>query len=141
MKVYIAAGWFTPEQEVARIEMIEACRIAGIKVYSPKDDMLHIDGETTPSVIFTENISQILQCDYMLASTEGKDMGTLFECGVAYTEDIPIIYYSKIKGKFNLMLAQSAWAVFTDISKLVQYLTKGNEQDMFPHVTYTGEQE
>jgi nucleoside 2-deoxyribosyltransferase len=58
--------------------------------------------------VFAENINQIKNCDVLVASTVGKDMGTLFECGAAYILGKPIIYFWESEGPLNLMLAGSA---------------------------------
>jgi nucleoside 2-deoxyribosyltransferase len=118
MRAYIAAGWFSPEQEKARQEVLKACKDAGITVYSPKEDFLYVPGETSASEVFEENLRHINDCDFMIASTEGKDMGTIFECGYAFAQSIPIVYYYKGQGNFNLMLSESGSVVCTVYEQL-----------------------
>lgn len=122
MKAYVASGWFTPTQEKVRKEIIEIVKNVNMHIYSPKDDLLYVRGRTDPQAVFKENLDQIQSCDVVIASTEGKDMGTLFECGYAYSINKPIIYYWKGKGKFNLMLSQSAHYVVSDTMLLRHYL-------------------
>ena len=75
----------------------------------------------------------------MFAVTNGKDMGTLFECGYAFANKIPLIYFAEgLDGQFNLMLARSAVAVFTDIkdvtfSRVYHILSTGFKEE------YSGE--
>lgn len=135
LKVYVAAGWFSDEQEKARMEVINACKTVNVDIYSPKDDMLHIDGETDPEAIFLENVYQINKADFIIASTEGKDMGTLFECGLAYGRGTPIVYYYKGNGPFNLMLARSGFCVCTTYEELCQYLEESVDLNRPVHKT------
>lgn len=114
MKAYLAAGWFSVEQEASRQCVMTELKKAGIAFYSPKEDGLHIEGETNPQDIFEENMQQIANCDFVVASTAGKDLGTLFECGAAHAIARPIVYFwYNGFGKFNLMLSQSGHQVST----------------------------
>ena len=120
---YLASGWFTEEQEKARMEIFRSLQGSGMLFYSPKNDGQYIPGESSENAIFAENIVQIESCDFMIASTVGKDMGTLFECGVAFHCSKPIVYYwPNPIGKFNLMLSQSSVAVFHTEIALYEYL-------------------
>jgi len=134
MKVYVAAGWFTPDQEAARAQILHVLRGAGVQVYSPKDDGLYVKGDD-PSKVFNTNLTEILKCDLVVASTEGKDMGTLFECGFAYSMRVPIVYYYLGDGPFNLMLAASATEVVTRHAALagaVWRLKRAEEEGLRP---------
>lgn len=123
IKVYVAGGWFTPEQEEALDSMLRACKLAEVDFYSPRDDGLYVPGVTDPKDVFQENLKQILLSDIVIASTEGKDMGTVWECGYAYGISKPVAYfYPNRRGKFNLMLAQSGVAVFSSPVGIVNYL-------------------
>ena len=92
MRCYIGAGWFTQSQEAARKIILNELKKSGLDYYSPKDHGIFKSG-MNPEDIFQENIKQIQSCDFMIASTEGKDMGTLFECGCAYTSKKPLVYF------------------------------------------------
>jgi nucleoside 2-deoxyribosyltransferase len=136
MKVYVASGWFTPEQEKARKEILRALNKFQVEFYSPKEDCLAKpdDGGDVLQSIFKENVDQIRESDYIVASTVGKDMGTLFECGYAHALEVPIIYYAPgLEGNFNLMLARSAHNVATSVEEL-EYIIEGN----FPYKEYKG---
>jgi len=73
------------------------------------------------------------ECDIVIASTEGKDMGTLFECGYAFAKNKPVVYYAPNIHKFNLMLAKSARAVALTPDSLFR-MAKND----FPAVDYVG---
>ena len=137
MKAYIASGWFTDEQEEARQDLLEGCKQAGIEVYSPKEDMLYTPGMEAKEV-FEENIIRIVNADFVLASTAGKDMGTLFECGAAYMCSVPIVYYYTGKGKFNLMLSESARIVIQNKANLFNYLSMSSRTCHLERVLYGG---
>lgn len=128
ISVYLASGWFTPSQleEVKMIEQI--CEgFEEINLYSPRKENLCSPTATQREQChaFNENIKHVHESDLIIANTNNKDMGTIFEAGVAYWANTPIIYFaSGLKGPFNLMLAQSGIAVSTDISQLIHHLNE-----------------
>lgn len=142
-KIYLAGGWFNEEQRAAMNEMRQACTLAGkaIEVYDPMNNGVYRPGDD-PSVMVNENLLGIKNADMVLASTEGKDMGTLFECGYAKGIGIPVVYYyPRREGKFNIMLSGTAMAVLTSPSALMQYLHNTAEYGMQILPVYKGEQE
>jgi nucleoside 2-deoxyribosyltransferase len=139
MKCYLASGWWSELQEAARQVILTELKKAKIDVYSPKDDGLFKEG-MDPEEIFQENLKQINQCDFIIASTEGKDMGTLFEAGYAYAVKKPIVYFwHNGYGKFNLMLSQSAHAVTTSSGGLFEILKRIKSSGIVPVITYKGD--
>ena len=128
MKAYIAAPFFNEEQ-IASVEKVKACLNKHSYVYfSPKDD-----NSINPTASYSKqkegfniNIEAISDSDVVVAITDGKDMGTLFECGYAFAKEIPIIYiaFSLGENPFNLMLAHSSYAVCKDIDDLSLALGK-----------------
>jgi nucleoside 2-deoxyribosyltransferase len=121
LKIYLAGGWFTPEQEkvLTIIENVFKKKLR-LQVYSPRREMLLTSGEKfTKEVrqhVFKENLKQIDASDLIIASTEGKDMGTIFECGYAFANHKRIfyIYLDKNTKGFNLMLSESGKGVITN---------------------------
>lgn len=109
MKVYIAAPFFNPTQLLI-VEGIKEILIKNnIQFFSPKDESMFKQGDN-PKDILDLNCRAILTSDAVVAVTDGKDVGTMFECGYAYSHLVPIIYVwlDKKEGeKFNLMLAAS----------------------------------
>jgi nucleoside 2-deoxyribosyltransferase len=128
-------------QELARMECVLALQTTGIATYSPKDDFLYVPGQTSASEVFEENMRKILDCDFMLASTEGRDMGTLFECGFAYSNGIPIVYYFKGDGPFNIMLSESGHRVIRNPLELIEVLREIKATETVVKVPYFGDKE
>jgi nucleoside 2-deoxyribosyltransferase len=134
--VYIAGGWFTPKQLKAVEEMESAVRNSGMYMYSPRTDCLWKPGMDEKLVV-SENMDNIDECSFVLASTEGKDMGTLFECGYAYARGVPVVYYFKSEEKFNIMLAGTGEAVIQNQLDLNAYLEVVKKKGLL-HVNYDG---
>lgn len=121
MKAYIAAPFFNPEQ----IETVERIKRLlddlGVAYFSPKDECMFVKGKTKPKDILDMNVDAIRSCTFMIAVTEGKDMGTLFECGYAYAIKQDVIYYwdnDNPELKFNLMLSASGYEVAQNMGEL-----------------------
>ena len=137
MKVYIAAPFFN-EQQAKTVEQIKLLLAdLGIDYFSPKDECMFVKGETKPEDILRMNVEAILDCNCMIAVTEGKDMGTLFECGYAYANKIDTIYFwenNDPKLKFNLMLSASGYAVartYDDLEKALCMIDMGLPSEKF----------
>lgn len=137
MKVYIAGPFFND----AQIETIEIIKnlLTSLQVdfFSPKDECMFKKGVTPPKEILKMNFDAIESCDFMIAVTKDKDMGTLFECGFASAKEIPIIYFWEnpdMKAKFNLMLSASAYSVVRNIYELaseIHSVRKGEPRKEF----------
>ena len=123
MKAYVASGWFTDEQEEARLKILEALDYTRFDYYSPKDHGIYVPGKTPPQDVFNTNIFEINLSNLVVASTIGKDMGTIFECGCAYTLKKPIVYLWESNDPLNLMLSESSVFIATSTMSLIAYLT------------------
>jgi nucleoside 2-deoxyribosyltransferase len=114
---YLAGPWFTDAQ-MARLERIKTILVSqGITFFSPKDENLFKPGMSTKDVI-NANLIAMAESQFILAITDGKDVGTMFECGWAHANGIPILYVwlTREPGqKFNLMLAASGVVVDNEI--------------------------
>ena len=136
MKVYFASPFFNEEQVEREERLKKALRDLGFEVFSPKEaSKLNEQKET-----FEMNLKNIDDCDILFGVTDGKDMGTIWECGYANglnrirNNKIIIVYYCETLGnnQFNLMLARSADVVvtdFNDIKNLKELIEKGNEYE------------
>ena len=63
----------------------------------------------------------------MIVNTRDKDIGTIWEAGFAYANNVPIIYFCQglpPGAKFNLMLARSGVKVCTSYEELENYLDR-----------------
>lgn len=122
-KIYFAGGWFSPAQEEEHTRLgkfleqhkdldVFNPRIAGgdFKVGKETDHMTQV---------LLNNCYAIDDADLVVAITDYKDMGTLWECGYAYARKKPIIYYCETLGDkpFNLMLAKTG-RVARDVEEL-----------------------
>lgn len=91
---------------------------------------------------FDADIGFILNCDFVIVNTAGKDLGTIFEAGFSYAYKKPIIYYFKAPDgvNFNLMLAHSGVAVAKNKQQLVDILNqlKNNEFNFSKLEKYKG---
>jgi len=130
MKVYLASGWFTPKalEEVEALENLLG--ELGFDVASPRK--IFICPPNAPLDVqkdtFKGNVEHIRTADFVLCNTRDKDMGTIFEAGVAYNADVPIVYFAQgLTGNFNLMLAQSGVKVTTSYDDLRDYLKRSIE--------------
>lgn len=139
-KVYIAAPFFNPEQ-IQIVERIkEILSISGIEYFSPKDVCLYEPGKDTREIL-SMNCIAINNAPFIIVVTDGKDVGTMWEAGYAYSNCIPIIYVWlgwKPELKFNLMLAASGKAAvntFTDLS--IQIAHFNLHQQFNPEISIT----
>jgi len=141
IRIYISAGWFSPFQEKA-LDYLESYLFGAkygtelkYQVYSPRKE-IKLDGTEgidVQNAVFSANCGAIVSSDLVVSSTVDKDCGTLFEDGFAYAKGKPIVYTlfdKRIKdAKFNLMLAASGIAAFTDeveFEKFMDSLTLDN---------------
>lgn len=127
MKVYLASGWFTPKaaEEVEALENLLG--ELGLNVASPRKIFVCPPGAPldVQKDTFKGNVEHIRTADFVLCNTRDKDMGTIFEAGVAFNANVPIVYFAQgLTGNFNLMLAQSGVKVTSSYDELRSYLTR-----------------
>lgn len=118
---YLASPFFN-EDQIEREERIKSLlRTYGYKVYSPREH--GVVGNLSDSVAvqetFNSNVEAINNSKKVLAITDRKDMGTIWEAGYAYGKGIPIVYYAETLGNnpFNIMLSESGIGIYTDQKK------------------------
>jgi len=119
-KIYVAAGWFTPAQR-DHLDILEHLVKNQDKYdyFFPRQDNLGTHGTADWDAIYKNNIDELDKCDYMVAITTDKDMGTLVEVGQFINMKKPVIFFTPgLKGNFNLMLAKPAQRVCTTIDDL-----------------------
>ena len=111
---YIAAPFFNPDQ-ITRVELVKSILDSkGLTYFSPKDDsaVSNINDPEQRKRVFALNHESISASRSVIAITDGKDTGTVWEAGFAFAKDIPVIYVAFTLGNapFNLMLAESGVA-------------------------------
>jgi nucleoside 2-deoxyribosyltransferase len=121
--VYIAAPFFNPDQ-ITRVALVETLlEKHGFTYFSPRKQSA-IGPISSPEVrkkSFEMNVKGIEGAEFLIAITDGKDMGTIFEAGHAFASKIPVIYVAFTLGKdgmFNLMLAESGVAACRTVEEL-----------------------
>jgi len=118
---YIASGWFN-ENQAKDLECIKLILDAhGVQYFSPKDEIICPPDANvqTRNKIFNSNVIAIRNSAFVIVNTRDKDMGTIFEAGVAFEAKKKIIYVAfGLQGNFNLMLAESGICVCTTPTSL-----------------------
>lgn len=127
---YLASPFFN-ERQVERMEtVLSLLRINGYSVFAPYENSVvenqNLQNPEYRARIFTKNIEAIRVSRMVLAITNDKDMGTLFEAGYAYGLGIPVVYFAEdLNGPFNLMLSESGVGVYTDWAKFMKAAQTG----------------
>lgn len=121
-KVYLASPWFSDEQ-LERCEYVrDSLKSKGFEVFSPKDENLANPNSSKNwrAEVFLANVEHVKTSSFVLAITDGKDMGTIFEAGLSYAYNKPLVYFAETLGdnQFNLMLAESGNHVITSRDQL-----------------------
>lgn len=139
-KIYIASGWFSKEQVIRLKEMEDVVQELNFDMYSPRKESIYKPGDDHKAIV-RANVANLHKCNMVLASTEGKDMGTLFECGYAAAIHKPVVYYFPSDVTFNIMLADTAQAVIRSKADLFQYLEGYSRSDILGVQDFEGDME
>lgn len=121
--VYIAAPFFNQNQ-ITRVELVKSVlENSGLSYFSPKDDsaVSDINDSENRKKVFKLNHDSIDSSKMVIAITDDKDPGTIWEAGYAFAKGIPVIYVAftlGAEGKFNLMLAESGKAACRTVEEL-----------------------
>jgi len=140
-KAYVAGPFFNKTQ----VEIVERVKKEldklGIEYYSPKDECLYTpENDITPAEVFMGNIKAIMQSDFIIAITDGKDTGTMFEAGFGWGMRIPILYIwvNHNHQPFNIMLAESASYVAYGYKEMSDALKEFKASCAFPKYRLKG---
>lgn len=126
---YLASPFFKDSQ-IQREEAVKnALRYEGYTVYSPRENGV-LTPDATDEVrtkIFKENCEAIQKSHRILAITDEKDIGTIWEAGYAYGIGKEVVYYAETLGDnpFNVMLGKSGIGIFTKYNDLVEATAAG----------------
>lgn len=135
---YLASPFFKDSQ-IQREEAVKnALRKEGYTVYSPRENGI-LTPDATDEVrtkIFKENCEAIQKSRRILAITDEKDIGTIWEAGYAYGIGKEVVYYAETLGDnpFNVMLGKSGIGIFTNYIDLVE----AAESNMFDNKNEKG---
>lgn len=126
---YLASPFFKDTQ-IQREEAVKnLLRNEGYTVYSPRENGVLTPNETDEvrMKIFKENCEAIQKSHRILAITDEKDIGTIWEAGYAYGIGKEIVYYAETLGNnpFNVMLGKSGIGIFTKYNDLVEAAHSG----------------
>ena len=115
---YLASPFFNDEQIKREESIKKTLRGYGYKVYAPREHGIvgSLASQEAVTSTFNSNVEAINNSRMVLAITDGKDMGTIWEAGYAYGNNIPIVYYAETLGNnpFNIMLSESGVGIFKD---------------------------
>ena len=105
-RMYLASGWFTPEQRRSVEEIKTLLRDLGCNFFSPEEDC---PIQLTPGcstrdkhLVFEEDVRQIDNAKIVIVNTADMDSGTIFEYGYSYARDKVIIYYNVLLCLFHM---------------------------------------
>ncbi|HUM44333.1 MAG TPA: nucleoside 2-deoxyribosyltransferase [Fervidobacterium sp.] len=128
-KIYLAGGWFSPEQEEEHTRIYNLIKDE-YDVFNPKLASLVKPDSTQDEMTqtFLGNLEAIRNADIVLVITDRKDIGTIWEAGYAYANQKPIVYYAETLGNkpFNLMLAKTGRVVINEIQLLFELADEDN---------------
>lgn len=129
--VYLASPFFRPDQ-IERVEEVEKLlEKHGFTYFSPRKELVCPPnaGDGLRKKTFEGNHNGILDADMVIAITDGKDVGTIWEMGVAYQAGVPVIGVALTLGDapFNLMLSESCSSTCRTMKELEKTLTEGTE--------------
>ena len=127
---YLASPFFNDDQVKRENKVKDLLREFGFKVYAPMEHGIvgGIASQDSVTATFNSNVEAINNSEYVIAITDGKDMGTIWEAGYAYGKKIPIIYYAETLGNnpFNIMLSESGIGIFKSEKSLSEACVKNN---------------
>lgn len=141
-QIYLAAPWFTPTQAERHDAVLTILREwqawdpAERFIYNPRDLICPPEADDrTRRNVFEANIDNIVASNIVVAITDDKDLGTIFELGYAAAvrdyltgaKETTLVGIALTLGNrpFNLMLAVACDVVCTELSHLSDYLLEG----------------
>lgn len=121
---YLASPFFNEEQ-CEREEFVKnSLRERGYSVYAPREHGIVAKNESNSVIkeVFDSNVESIKSSKRVIAITDGKDMGTIWEVGYAYGIGKEVVYFAETLGNnpFNLMLSESGVGIYTSRASLVK---------------------
>lgn len=138
MLIYLAAPWFTPAQAARHEAVLSVLREwreqdrDTRQVYNPRESICPTQAAAgTCRTFYDANVAALNASDMVVAITDDKDLGTIFELGYAAAinerlKTIRLVGVAlELEGPFNLMLAVACETVCTTIEDLRDFLFRG----------------
>jgi len=125
MKFYLAAPFFTADQQYVLDQIEEKAATLGLQVFSPRKECLCPPNAPMEQRVqaFEMNCKGILEADFVLARIDDFDPGTVWEIGFAYAKERPVYCFTTVQGRgLNLMLSQSAKGFLREIPSIFRFL-------------------
>lgn len=135
-KVYLASGWFNPNQERRVAEAEKVLVELGLDVFSPREhqcDEAEFGTKEWRELVFDNDINHIDWADFVFAIYDEEDAGTMMEIGYAYATGKPILVFNEQEKTLNLMISDSLTAYFESFEDVKAY-----DFGTMKHVPYTG---
>ena len=138
--LYLAAPWFSPVQAARHDAVLAIAREWQARapdrraIYNPRELICPPGADALMRrQVFDANIDAILASQIVVAVTDDKDLGTIFELGYAAALRDHAGRHATLVGvaltlgdrPFNLMLAVACDVVCTELSHLADYLLEG----------------
>lgn len=148
MKVYIASPFFNEFEKLVRDMMVNTVNEMGYEVFSPSSTKSSKEyGKCTGPErrkelavkIFSENILNLNECDYLIFPKFTTDLGTLFEVGYFMALGKPILRFNYLSQKIEKPEYRKLGKVVMDF----RYFTLFTDRDavMFGYFYGQGEQD
>ena len=142
MKNIYLAGPFFNEEQLNFIKALENA-LKDYDVFSPRSEgtlinMSQEEKEKALNKIFKSNVSNIKDCDIVVAVIDDWDTGTVWECGAAYIAGKPIFTISNKDYGLNVMVRQSVACHNKSIDNMlvnIDQFIKGIKMTQFDELT------
>lgn len=110
-RVYLAGGWFDPEQE-ERLSFVEKTlrEKAGLDVFSPREhqfEELEMGSREWAKQVYLNDVKNIIDADVVFAIYDKTDSGTMWEIGYAIAIGKPVYIFKETDEFMNLMISES----------------------------------
>ncbi|WP_205728499.1 nucleoside 2-deoxyribosyltransferase [Bacillus wiedmannii] len=135
-KVYLASGWFNPNQERRVAEAEKVLRGLGMDVFSPREhqcEEAEFGSKEWRELVFDNDIEHIIEADFVFAIYDEMDAGTMMEIGYAYAIGRPVLIFNEQEEVLNLMISDSLTAYFDNFESVKAY-----DFAVMKHIPYTG---
>lgn len=125
-KIYLAGGFFDPEQIEVAEHIEQICRDRNLPFFSPRLECF-CPPDATPEQrrkTFQMNIENIESAAFVFARIDDFDSGTMWELGYAFRSRIKCYAYTVFEDRgLNLMLAESGMKLVQGWERIEKFLS------------------